>query len=71
MTTYALMRKLYRQIDDLNSEIDAKIVKGLSYRSLARRHRLLMEELHSIEPQPTISKGIINKIAQYVSVFLL
>lgn len=77
MSTYNLMKKLYREIDSLNEEIDMKIEKGLSYKVLARRHKYLMEELRSIDPQPQskpiaiVSRGIMNRLAQYVSVFLL
>ena len=74
MTTYNLMKKLYREIDRLNEEIDMRIEKGLSYKILARRHKYLMEELRSIDPQPIVSvvpRGIMNRLAQYVSVFLL
>lgn len=65
------MKKLYREIDNLNEEIDTKIERGLSYKVLARRHKYLMEELHSLDPQPIVSRGIMNRLAQYVSVFLL
>ncbi|MDP3962326.1 MAG: hypothetical protein Q8Q03_00445 [bacterium] len=71
MTTYNLMKKLYREIDRLNEEIDMRIERGLSYKVLARRHKYLMEELRSIDPQPIVSRGIMNRLAQYVSVFLV
>ena len=68
-----MMKKLYREIDSLNEEIDMRIEKRLSYKVLARRHKYLMEELRSLDPQPVpiVSRGIMNRLAQYVSVFLL
>jgi hypothetical protein len=87
MSTYTSLKKLYKEIDKINAEIDARIKRGLSYKTLSRRHKLLVEELRSLQPQsiasvfPTFSlssvfpksfpRGLMNRLAQYVSVFLM
>lgn len=79
MNTYNSIKKLYKEIDEINTEIDMKIDKGLSYAALSRRHKILIDRLHSIDRPSTLSiglskawpKGFMGKIAQYASVFLM
>lgn len=86
MSTYTLMRKLQKDIEKLNEEIDVRIIKGLSYKSLSKRHKMMMERLHSLRrvatPSRTAShisasiesswsRGIMSRLAQYASVFLM
>ena len=71
MSTYNLIKRLYREIDDINAEIDMRIIKGLSYKTLSSKHRMLMEKLRALEPQPIVSRGFMNRLAQYASVFLM
>lgn len=79
MSTYTLIKKLYKEIDEINAEIDMKIEKGLSYKVLSKRHKVLIERLHSIDRPSALSigiskvwpKGIMSKLAQYASVFLM
>lgn len=79
MSTYTLIKKLYKEIDEVNTEIDMKIEKGLSYKTLAKRHKTLREQLRSIDRPSTLSiglskawpKGLMSRLAQYASVFLM
>ncbi len=83
MSTYTLIKRLYKEIDDINVEIDAKIEKGQSYRTLAKRHKTLIDQLRSLDRPSTLSigisktvskvwpKGFTGKLAQYASVFLM
>ena len=79
MNTYTLIKKLYKEIDEINEEIDVRIEKGLSYKVLSRRHKILVEKLRSLDRPSTLSiglskvwpKGIMGKLAQYASVFLM
>lgn len=77
MSTYNLIKKLYKEIDQVNVLIDTRIKKGLSYKTLSRRHKILVDELRSLQPQPVTSilpvfpRGLMNRLAQYVSVFLM
>lgn len=79
MSTYTLIKKLYKEIDEINAEIDMKIQKGLSYKTLSKKHKVLIERLHSLGRPSTFSiglskvwpKGLMGKLAQYASVFLM
>ena len=74
-TTYTIKR-IQNQIDRLNDEIDYKIIKGLSYKALSKKHRALIEELSYLKrkvynSQKSKSVGFFGRLAQYASVFLL
>ncbi len=82
MSTYNLLKKLYKEIDEINVEIDTKIEEGLSYKVLSKRHKMLIDRLHSIDRPSTLSiglskvwpvspRGLMGKLAQYASVFLM
>ena len=79
MNTYNSIKKLYKEIDDINAEIDMKIEKNLSYKVLSKRHKMLIEKLRSMDRPSTLSiglskvwpKGLMGKLAQYASVFLM
>jgi hypothetical protein len=67
MKRYIAIRRLESEIAKVNEEIDARILRGVSYRTLSRKHKLLLAELRSIKRTP----GIMSRFAQYASVFLL
>ena len=79
MSTYTLIKKLYKEIDEINAEIDMKIERGLSYKMLSRRHKMLIEKLHTLDRPSALSiglsehwsKGLMGKLARYASVFLM
>ncbi len=67
MKRYILIRKLESEIAKLNEEIDMHIVRGISYKNLSRRHKVLMAELRQAKRAPSI----MDRFANYASVFLL
>jgi hypothetical protein len=67
MKRYILIRRVESEIAKVNEEIDMRIVRGLSYKSLAKKHKALIAELRSLKRTP----GIMNSFAQYASTFLL
>jgi hypothetical protein len=67
MKRYILIRRLEGEISKLNEEIDMRIVRGVSYKTLSRKHRVLMAELRSLKRTPSM----MTRFSQYASVFLL
>ncbi len=67
MKRYILIRRLEGEIAKLNEAIDMRIVRGISYKSLSRRHKVLVAELRSLKRTPSM----MNRFTQYASVFLL
>ena len=58
--------KLNQEIDKLNQEIDLKIIKGLSYRREALRHKFLMAQLARLAPQ----RSWFGRSLQFASMFM-
>ena len=48
MSKHQALRAIKNEIKRLNQEIDIRIIKGLSYKDLSKRHKLLMSQLNSI-----------------------
>ena len=83
MSTYTSIKKVERDLKKVNDAIDARIVKGLSYKVLGRQHKALLEELRALKQvsarstrtvaniESPWSKGIMTRLAQYASVFLM
>ena len=51
MSKHQAVRNIRAEIDKLNREIDFKIIKGLSYRREALRHKSLTAQLARLAPQ--------------------
>ncbi|HEY4494676.1 MAG TPA: hypothetical protein VJC02_01075 [Candidatus Paceibacterota bacterium] len=78
MSTYTLIKRIQKEIEKINEEIDIRIIKGLSYKALSKRHKFLSEELSSLKKEYAVSqsvykvsKSFFGRVAQYVSVFLM
>ncbi len=75
MSTYNSIRKIEREISRLNEQIDLRIVRGLSYKTLSRQHKLLVTELRDLRREAgseiSWSKNFMMKFTQYASVFLM
>jgi uncharacterized protein (DUF1810 family) len=69
MRTYILIKRLEGEIARLNEEIDARIVRGLSYKTLSRRHKSLVEELRTVRRRST--SDVFGRLTRYASVFLM
>ncbi len=65
MSKYQLKKTIEREIKDLNWKIDMKIVRGLSYREEARRHKLLLMQLRRLSAGDGsgLLSNIFNRIA--------
>ncbi len=49
MSKYQFVSSIRREIDELNAAIDRRIVRGRTYRDLARRHKELTRTLRTLE----------------------
>lgn len=48
MSKNILVRELKKEINNLNAVIDMRIIRGLSYKQEARRHKFLKRQLQSL-----------------------
>lgn len=70
MSKYRFVREIKRELKDLNMEIDTLIIKGRSYRHLARRHKFLANELRALNSRSIVMPGLMRKIGGFVSTFM-
>ena len=64
MSKYQLKKTIEREIKDLNWRIDMKIVRGISYRNEARRHKLLLMQLNRLSNSgASLFSSIFSKMA--------
>lgn len=54
MSKHQVIRTLRREIAQLNKEIDLRIIRGLSYRREALRHKLLTAQLHRLTRRESV-----------------
>ncbi len=62
MSKFTLKREILKEIKNINTLIDMRIIKGISYKDLSRRHRFLMSELNSLRSKR-------HSYVSYVKVF--
>lgn len=64
MSKYRLKRTIEKEIRDLNWRIDMKIVRGLSNKNEARRHKLLLMQMNRLSNSGSgILSSIFGKLA--------
>jgi len=51
MSKHQAIRTIRMEIDRINQEIDLRIIKGVSYRREALRHKFLMSQLTRLAPR--------------------
>ena len=68
MIKYRTARIIKKELARINEMIDIKIIKGLSYRTEARRHRFLMSQLAHVEQSARVLW--FEKPIRFVSTFL-
>lgn len=51
MSKYQALKTIRAEIEKLNQDIDLKIIKGVSYRREAMRHKFLIGQLSRIAPR--------------------
>lgn len=54
MSKYQLRKTIKKELRDLNWKIDMKIVRGLSYKTEARRHKFLVMQFNRLSKQGSI-----------------
>lgn len=54
MSKHQIIRELRREIAKLNRVIDLAIIRGVSYREEARRHKFLVAQLNRLQPRRSI-----------------
>ena len=64
------IKELRKEINILNQEIDKRIIRGLSYRNLSKRHRYLITRLNQATSYPSSSYGFFDRINRMVSTFM-
>jgi hypothetical protein len=60
MSNRILEKKLRRELEALNDQIDEKIIKGLSYVRESRRHKFIVNSLANIRRTSGISSNWLN-----------
>lgn len=68
MSKYQLKKTIEKEIKDLNWRIDMKIVRGISYRNEARRHKLLLMQLNRLAQAK--SYNFLGKMAGSFATFM-
>jgi len=65
MSRYQLKRTIQKELRDLNWRIDMKIVRGLPYRTEARRHKFLLMQMNRLSERAGSSffGAIFSKLA--------
>lgn len=48
MSKYQTVKEIKKEIERLNKEIDLRIIHGLSYSILSRRHKILVNQLRRL-----------------------
>jgi hypothetical protein len=66
MSKQQAIRVIRSEIARLNQQIDLKIIRGVSYRREALRHKSLMSQLARLEPR----RSIFARSLQFVSMFM-
>lgn len=61
MSKQHLEQALKKELEILNDQIDEKIIKGLSYARLAKRHRFILSNLANIKKDYLRSSGWLTK----------
>jgi hypothetical protein len=51
MSKHQIVKELRREISKLNRIIDLAIIRGVSYRDEARRHKFLVSQLNRLQPR--------------------
>ncbi|MES2314321.1 MAG: hypothetical protein V4524_00065 [Patescibacteria group bacterium] len=58
MSKHQIVKELRREIAKLNRIIDLAIIRGVSYREEARRHKFLVAQLTRLQPRRSIFSSL-------------
>jgi hypothetical protein len=65
MSKYQIAKAVQRELEILNRRIDQKILRGMSYVTEARRHKMLLAQLNRLHRHNSI--GFLSRIASVFS----
>jgi len=71
MSQYSLEKKIKEELRLVNDIIDLKILKGLSYKREAVRHRFLLNRLVDLHRLPKFHSSWFQRMTNVVATFLL
>ena len=71
MSKQQVEKTIRAELSMLNEVIDQKIIRGLSYKSEARRHKLLISQLGYMRRSHFFKKNWFERSARLVATFLL
>jgi hypothetical protein len=52
MSQQKLLHTIASELKQINEDIDIRVIKGLTYKREARRHRLLLNMLQDVQSKP-------------------
>jgi hypothetical protein len=67
MSKHQAVRTIRAEIERLNQEIDLRIIKGVSYRREALRHKFLTAQLARLQPKRS---NWLGRSLSFVSMFM-
>jgi hypothetical protein len=71
MSTFILEKKIQAELKKINGVIDTKILKGISYRREALRHRFLLNRLSDLHRLSKFHSNWFQRSVNVVATFLL
>jgi hypothetical protein len=70
MSKHTFIKELRKELNRVNEEIDMRIIKGYSYRTLAKRHKYLVDKLNSVTRYSSSSYGFLGRLNRVVATFM-
>ncbi len=70
MSNIILEKKIREELKKLNDIIDIKIVKGMSYKRDALRHRFLLSRLSDMHRMPRFNSTWLRRSANVIATFV-
>ena len=71
MSKITLEKTIRAELKQINDIIDVKILKGLSYKREALRHRFLLSRLYDMHRTPKFNSNWIKRTAHVLATFVL
>lgn len=71
MSKFILEKNIQAELKKINDVIDIKILKGISYRREALRHRFLLNRLVDLHHLPKFHSNWLQRSVNVVATFLL
>jgi hypothetical protein len=65
MSKYQIAREVQKELEVLNKRIDRKILRGISYMTEARRHKMLLSQLAHLNRHNSL--GLLGRLTAALS----